>query len=229
MRSMLIAAALALSPFAMAEELVFHHPASQTPQQSVAEVPEHNTYIVRIPISEMGKADAKFEIATVEGRIPAGKKVAKLKFEQAALDSEPRNIAFNSGNELEVNSSTKSWGFRGGSYGGNGRWGWGSPGRGNYGGYGGRYGYGGYGAGYGYGSYGAGYGYGGYGAGYGYDSYGAGYGYGGGCGGGYVNTCGCNTTCGNWAYPSYTYGSYVYTYAPYYGYYTPGYYTAYCY
>lgn len=187
-KTLAIALTLSLSQFALAHEL------DQVSNQA-------DILVVKTDVKT-----GQVEVARLNEKIPAGKAVpANLKFQKLAMNSEVKNQDVNSSNEMQVESSTSSWGFargggiavgpRGGAIAWRGGAAWGGGGY-----YGGGYG------GYGYGGYG-------YGAGY-YPSYPS-YGYGYGCGGAYYGGYGC------YAPPVYA-TTVGYVYQPYYGYYANG-------
>jgi hypothetical protein len=180
-KTLLIALTISMSQFALAHELD-----QVSTQGAKTDILVVKTY----------KNDpSRVEIAKLNEKIPAGQKVAKLKFQQIAMKSEVANQKVTSANEKEVLGSTSSWGWaggggiyvgpRGGIYAYRRGVAWG--GNGYYGGY------------YNRGYYG----------GYGYPSYGYGYNN---CAGYYNNYGGCY-------YAPPVYASSYYGYQPYYGYY----------
>ncbi len=62
-------------------------------------------------IREDRRDPSKVEVVHLKDKIPAGTMPSDLKFEQMALNAETRGIAYDSGNELDMTTSTNSWLF----------------------------------------------------------------------------------------------------------------------
>lgn len=167
MRCIFFSLVVAAMPFAMANELDRENATavSQKQVELANELPK--TVILRI-----NNKTKEVEIAHVQAQLAPGQKAEKPVFEKMALNEMKTGVPFKAKHELDVTSSTQSWGY------GYGR-GWGYPGyRGGWAG--GGYGYGGYrpypyypNYGYGYGAGWGGYcgGYGAYCGGYAWPTY----------------------------------------------------------
>lgn len=100
-----------VAPMAIAEELKH-----ELDQERTVVVPlEQKRLSAHLPqtliIREDTRDPSKIEVAHVKDHVPAGQKVEHMTFEKMALNSEVRGISYDTGNELDVTSSTNSWGF----------------------------------------------------------------------------------------------------------------------
>ncbi len=107
-----IALTLFVSQAALAHELDNDAPVSQKQIELAKDLPQ--TVVIRTYKND----PTKVEVVQLKEKVPAGKKIANLKFQQLALNGEVQKTEMNSSNELDVTSSTSSWGFAIG-YGGN--------------------------------------------------------------------------------------------------------------
>jgi hypothetical protein len=133
MKSLMLAAVLAIAPAAMAHELDNVSNVSAKQLEAAQHLPR--TVVVRTPVNDPTKA----EVVEVKEGLKPEQKADGLNFKAVALNAEKNEINYTSKNELDVTSSVSSW-----------RFGFYPVARPYYAGgyYGGYAGYGGYGGGY---------------------------------------------------------------------------------
>src|SRR5689334_14514231 len=126
MKCLMVVAALAVTPMALAHELDVE--AKHTDPIAI----EKSKALPGTVIVKTNKSDPNdVQVAFVKEKLKPGQKVKNLKFEKIARDAEKVGIAYDSGNELDVTTSTASWGFGwrgpwgGGIAVGRPGWGWG--------------------------------------------------------------------------------------------------------
>jgi hypothetical protein len=122
MKSLIFVAAITLAPFATGNELDTEPGTGVVTQEQIAKSQDlPGTIVVRTSKTDPNDV----QVAFLKEKLKPGQKPKKLKFQKVALNREIQGIAYDSTNELDTTSSTSSWAFGWGGWGGGVRVGWG--------------------------------------------------------------------------------------------------------